>query len=385
MMYYALVWGVIIISHAPYSAHSRVLESRLAVLELQGDVGTLSQRQAWSDTIRASALQTLNTHSIHVIDRDQFSALINPERDLSDCLGMCAAEIAREVNARWSLSGALTQSKKQVIITLKVHDVSGQLLGIEQRLSVLSSLSTGLLSKMTRSLLTRSLKLSISSQSEREVDSIVLNNQGDDQGDNQGMNTAAHIERDKKQTSSDEPYSPLWISLNHRRDKTYCVSPLITQQQYQRCVDDHTCTPASTWGRCLTHPADVVRCLNIQQALQFAQWSGGWVPSVREWELWAKRAQSQISADLPFEWVVPQSKPRRGEAKWRERHLKISPQRLRAASPIKAYQLNPRDKLRLFSTRRAPLAFAVTDLSFRVVYLTSRCPPDVSSKLRGLE
>jgi hypothetical protein len=381
MMHYTLVWGVILTSHTPYAVYSRVLESRLAVLELQGDVGTLSQRQAWSDTIRASALQTLDTHHIHVIDRDQFSALINPERDLSDCVGMCAAEIAREVNAQWSLSGALIQSEKQAIITLKVHDASGQLLGIEQRLSVLSSLSTGLLSKMTRSLLMRSLKLSISSQNEREVDSVVLNNQGDDQE----MDTSAHIERDKKQTSSDDPYSSLWISLNHRGDKTYCVSPLITQQQYQRCIDDHACTPTSTWGRCLTHPTDVVRCLNIQQALQFAQWSGGWIPSVQEWKLWAKQAQSQISADLPFEWVVPQSKRRRGEAKWRERHLKISPQRLRASSPITAYQLNSHDRRRLFSTRRAPLAFAVTDLSFRVMYLTSRCPPDVSSKPRGLE
>ena len=99
---------------------------------------------------------------------------------------------------------------------------------------------------------------------------------------------------------------------------------------------------------------------------------------------WAEKAQRQVTTPgLPFEWVAPDTQDR-AAAKWSEHYLNLTISKLRVAPPLTAYQLNITPQaLRRFSTRRAPPAFAVTDLSFRVVYPTRQCPPDSPSPLLG--
>ena len=372
-------------------SRSDALTRRLAVLELQGDVGNLAQRQAWGDTIRAGALKALKAYGIHVIDRDQLSQLIDPKRDLSDCIGMCAAEIAREVNAQWSLSGSLVAIEREhnksadevtkpkaptIIITLKLHSTSGELLGVEQRHDAHTP-QAELLHAMTQKLLTRALHLDPSVSLRRDHDdrdASPQNDQSPRRPTNQPREQAHSSPKYNPQVS--QAVSPRWVGLGRHDNQIKCMSPLVTQEQYQRCVLAGVCTPPAKWGRCATEPTDFVRCVHVKQALQFARWSGGWLPSVATWKAWAERARGHVTSKLPYEWLTPHGQTQRHEAQWRAHHLDIPLQRLRVASPITAYRLNTQSHRRhIYTTRRAPLAFAVTDLSFRVIYLTSHCPP----------
>ena len=79
---------------------------RLAVLEIQGNVGGIAERQAWTDVIRASAISSLATTNISVIDREQFKLLVNPKKNLSDCADLCVVQLTRELGAKWSLSSS---------------------------------------------------------------------------------------------------------------------------------------------------------------------------------------------------------------------------------------------------------------------------------------
>ena len=110
---------------------------RLAVLELQGNVGSIQQKQIWTDYIRAISIKVLKTEQIQVIDRDQFKILLDPAKSLADCTDLCAAEMARELGAHWSLNGNVSKlnldKQTAMMITLKLHDASGSLLGIEQK------------------------------------------------------------------------------------------------------------------------------------------------------------------------------------------------------------------------------------------------------------
>ena len=96
--------------HSVWAApHVNHMNKRLAVLELQGEIGTIQQKQIWTDYVRSVAIDLLKNERIFVIDRDQFKVLLDPQKSMSDCTDLCAAEMARELGAHWSLSGTLSK------------------------------------------------------------------------------------------------------------------------------------------------------------------------------------------------------------------------------------------------------------------------------------
>ena len=316
---------------------------RLAVLELQGDLGTLAQRQAWTDGIRRRALTLLRDHGVMVIDRDQFAQLVDPSRDLSDCVGLCAAAIAREVGAHWSLSGSLTQDGSNALVTLKLHNAMGSLLGVEQIRGVLLKVTQQELAPMTE----RLIKSALFSPDEDEDDAV----------ETSGHEEAVAVDSNPSdQKSEPEP----WQLVNTEKGQ-HCVSPLITIAEYQQCVQAGVCNQTATWGTCQGDQHSPVRCINLKQALTFSRWKKGWIPSLKEWSM--VMGQRHRGSTF-FEWVVPQNYSTRQAAEWRDRFQRIDQRSLKAAAPIEVMNFSADGQ---FRRRQTPPAFQVTDLSFRVI------------------
>ncbi|MCK6574823.1 formylglycine-generating enzyme family protein [Myxococcota bacterium] len=70
----------------------------------------------------------------------------------------------------------------------------------------------------------------------------------------------------------------------------------VTVAQYRKCVNEGPCTAPDTRAGCnwdkpdrANHP---VNCVDWHQARQFAEWSGGRLPTVAEWE-WAARGRDE--------------------------------------------------------------------------------------------
>lgn len=362
-------WCIALLSD-PHVALAQNQTARVAVLELQGEVGKINQRQAWSDTVRASALRTLSVTSIEVIDREQFSALIDPRRDLSDCVGMCAAEIARAVGARWSLSGSLVYDRAQgierVLITMKLHAYSGEILGIEQRRTPIPNVRSTL-SELTQRILERWLLKSSTAARDHE--------QSDDKSSSEARaEPSGQVNQAPKPQTADPLHPPpsRWVSYT-LKGQTRCMSPLITQDQYQRCVTSGACQAPMRWGQCRGQAYDPVRCVNLQQALHFARWSGGSLPTIAEWRTWSGVAHTQLSSaqDL-FEWVSPPTSGAKGP-RLQDHLLRASLKELRVMSPLRVYKRAPSNTRVPHYSRRSPPAFAISDLSFRISYLGSPC------------
>ena len=366
-------YALLIFASLTSTSHSE-LTPRLAVLELQGDVGSLKQRQVWSDTVRAASLEALHGYQVSVIDRDQFLMLIQPGRDLSTCIGMCAAQIAREVGARWSLSGQLVDQKHSLSVTLKVHAASGDLLGVEQE-SIQREQLTKRLMFLTKSLILRTLIGDEEDEEERSVDDLdeelsVKHESGHDTKTAQQVTAQSEAEKTQREESTLSP------TMIERQGKRICVGPLITQKVYRSCVEKGPCTASASWGKCQSKDDEPVVCINIQQALQFAKWSGGRLPSVKDWLALSKQSAAWVQARRSMgpslsEWTLPVEYPEE-QRLWSQRMSTLDTKDLRTENKVPVWQFAHGKAL----SRMVPPAFQTTQTSFRVVYPEIHCHGD---------
>lgn len=381
--YHGLFCCVLLTIVSFYSVSRAEMTPRLAVLELQGDVGTLQQRQFWSDTIRAASLEALYGYQVSVIDRDQFLMLIQPGRDLSACIGMCAAQIAREVGARWSLSGQLLDQRRQFSVTLKVHSASGDLLGVEQVLIPRTQL-TKRLALLTKKLILRTLLAGAEDQEDRSADDVDDTDDVDEDvfpdhdGKHETSTGTQPMSRSQSQMTvgSDQVSARTMIERQGRRG---CAGPLVTQKSYRSCVEAGHCTASASWGKCQSKDQEPIVCTSIQQALQFAMWSGGRLPSIKDLLALSKEptwvhARPAINSSLS-EWTLPVEHPEE-QILWSKRISTLDVKDLRTESKVPVWQFSQGKAL----SRMVPPAFQTTHISFRVVYPETHCYGDESVK-----
>lgn len=372
---YWLLGAIVIMAHRSLSYPSQgyaQMVPRLAVLTLQGEVGSSEERMSWSDTVRAAALHALGRYEIKVIDRDQFLMLLPPDQKLEECVGLCSAQLARVVGARWALSGDLLKRAQSIGVTLRLHSANGDLLGVEQgECSTVGQLPQTL--KTLTGTLIRAALLKEPTPAEAPSSAKEIATQEE-------IHPEPHQEKDAISSVLNDP-SPRWISLVSLAEGG-CISPLISREQYSACVHAGGCSPSASWGRCQGDQGQPIRCINVQQALQFAAWSGGWLPDQQEWSMWLNILISERAGEspqeapsqgghVPYEWVVPSQRPQES-TRWRDRYLIASAQVLKVAKPIEARRVALKDQAK-FQKRRSPLAFQLPDLSFRVVYPDQRC------------
>ena len=342
---------------------------RLAVLELQGEPGSVQQKQVWTDQVRAIALRLLKDKEILVIDRDQFKVLLDPNRQLNDCIGLCAAELARELGAHWSLSGQLSKllvskaqqntHKSRFNLTLKLHDASGALLAVQQRsFSKLLHIHK-YLAQMTNALIKQGLLPMLNDH--------VLNhiNELDDEKGHPDANLD-HTLQDEKDVNLPIKYGLDRFTLIKTEAGSLCVSPLVKVSEYESCVAQGQCTVRPTWGNCRAKADEPVRCINLQQALLYSRWSSSNLPSLKE--LKVLFAQEDLRQEF-FEWIRPlPDRSSQAFKAWQDSILDLDPQKLKSyPKQTVAQTMDKQRGLSDISTKSYPPAFQVSQLSFRVL------------------
>ena len=343
------------ISHSlwanPYADYTN---KRLAILELQGEIGTIQQKQIWTDYVRSVAINLLKSEGILVIDRDQFKVLLDPQKSLSDCTELCAAEMARELGAHWSLSGTLSKMSfdqvQDMMVTFKLHDASGTLLGVQQSHFSEKKDMTKYLGKMTRSLLVQNLV-------PKQVNSVSHEDE---------LKQANRQERKVKVDESNAPKQPglKQSTLVKTRSSSLCISPLVKTQEYEACVQQGVCTARPQWGNCQSKTDEPVTCVNLQQALLYSQWKASSLPSLSS--LKALFAQTKLRQKV-FEWTspIPLSSSKKLKV-WQENLIKLNDRELKTY-PKQGTARGKRTGERVQITpKKYPPAFQVGHLSFRI-------------------
>ena len=335
----------------PYADYTN---KRLAILELQGEIGTIQQKQIWTDYVRSVAINLLKTEGILVIDRDQFKVLLDPQKSLSDCTDLCAAEMARELGAHWSLSGTLSkmsfEQAQDMMVTFKLHDASGTLLGVKQSHFSKKKDMTKYLDKMTRSLLIQNLV-------SKQVDSA----SHEDELQEENL--------PEKEFNVDESKTLKRLRLKQStlvktRSGLLCISPLIKTQEYEACVQQGVCTARPQWGNCRSKTDEPVTCVNLQQALLYSQWKASSLPSLSS--LKALFAQTKLRPKV-FEWTSPVLLSSSEKLKvWQETLIKLNDRELKTYPKQGLAQSKHTREQNQIIPKKYPPAFQVSHLSFRI-------------------
>jgi TolB-like protein len=105
---------------------------RIAVLELSNPAGLSKQEVDYlSDLLRQLASSEL-AQSFLVMDKANILTLLPPEKSIEDCIGSCAVETGRLLQAAYIITGDIIRFGKQLRVTVKLHDTrSGRLIGSE--------------------------------------------------------------------------------------------------------------------------------------------------------------------------------------------------------------------------------------------------------------
>jgi hypothetical protein len=309
--------------------------------------------------MRAAAIDALSSTNISVIDREQLKLLIDPKRELSDCAGLCAVELTRELGAQWALSASLTSDQTlkagEASLTLKLHSAEGQTLAIKQAEGSLRSLIHQSLRSLTHAVLNAGL---LKRDAERGQSRRGIEYQAEHQASHaeEAEDTEVAYEESAKEERKEPVRSSTWTLLKHQ-DHHLCVSPLVTTSQFQACVSAQRCQPLPRRRRCLTRGDLPVRCVNLQQALQYSRWAKASLPTALEWAAWRAQVSSKESL---FEWLSPEALKATIE-EWETRILSLDTSDLRKEKPLTVLRAYP------VKERKSPLAFALPDLSFRLV------------------
>lgn len=327
--------------------------TRLAVLEVQGALGSLEERQAWSDAMRAVAIERLEGLGVAVIDRAQFELLLPPSADLSECVGMCEAQVARAVGARWSLSARLAAQGGEGgiwTVTLKLHSLDGALLKVVQRASLPSVEVPAALSSLTAEALAPLAPLDPASRALGRSPQ------------------PAEVEPTPEPPPQPPPPSPEEeAAWSHRADGLHwvrvetpagarCVSERVTATRYGVCVAEGRCGAPGRGGRCPAEGAPAwapQTCVDAQQAVAFARAVGAYVASEPELRaLYVSCPLCVRSAGAVWEWALTPAE---------QSDLSALPApRLRAASKRLVVRSEGAGR------RLLPPAFRVPDVSFRL-------------------
>jgi hypothetical protein len=330
--------------------------ARLAVLEVQGSYGTLQERLRYSDTLRQEALKLISPLGISVIDRSSLELLLPPSRSLSDCVGVCSAEVARMVGAHWSLSAHMDLDQESLHITLKLHSAQGELLAIAQK--ALSHTSAPPLKAQLPSALRALTHEALAPLSPSPTALSPSAHPQELQAPQAPQASPSNERSTVSPASQPQPLTWRFVSLKGRAHKAgRCVSGPVSDQEYMRCVEEGACEPLNTLNGCLEarQAHAQARCVSFSNALSFAQWraeraglnltsSPRLLPTLRE----LKRAQPpELSSAGLNVWVTRPQSPR---------------------APLSAHALKvaPREPLASVSRRGGGLSTRLTPPAFKL-------------------
>ena len=107
-------------------------DQRIAVLELDNPAGLSKQEVNYlSDLMRRLASSEL-AQSFLVINKANILTLLPPEQTPEDCIGECAVQTGRLLQAAYIITGEIIRFGKQLRVTVKLHDTrSGRLIASE--------------------------------------------------------------------------------------------------------------------------------------------------------------------------------------------------------------------------------------------------------------
>ena len=329
--------------------------ARLAVLEVQGSYGTLQERLRYSDTMRQEALKLISPLGISVIDRASLELLLPPSRSLSDCVGVCSAEVARMVGAHWSLSAHMELEQESLHITLKLHSAQGELLAVAQE-ALSHTLARALKAQLPSAL--RALTHEALAPLSPSPNALSPSARPQEQAPQAPQEPPSDERSTVSPTSQPQPLTWRFVPLKGRAQKAgRCVSGPVSDQEYTRCVEEGACEPLNTLNSCLEarQAHAQARCVSFSNALSFAQWRAEraglnltstprLLPTLRE----LKRAQPpELSSAGLSVWVTRPQSPR---------------------APLSAHALKvaPREPLASVSRRGGGLSTRLTPPAFKL-------------------
>jgi TolB-like protein len=107
-------------------------DQRIAVLELANPAGLARQEvQYLSDLLRRLASSELAQNFL-VIDKANVLELLPPERTLEECIGKCAVETGRLLQASYIITGDIIKFGPSLRVTVRLHDTqTGRLIASE--------------------------------------------------------------------------------------------------------------------------------------------------------------------------------------------------------------------------------------------------------------
>lgn len=108
------------------------VDQRIAVLELSNPARLEKQEvQYLSDLLRRLASSELAQNFL-VIDKANILELLPPDKTIEDCIGECAVETGRLLQAAYIITGDIIQFGKQLRVTIRLHDTkTGRLVASE--------------------------------------------------------------------------------------------------------------------------------------------------------------------------------------------------------------------------------------------------------------
>ena len=129
MTRYLLLQLILLLS---LGGHAHAKTQRIAVLELSNPAGLTKQEVTYlSDLLRRLASSEL-AQSFLVIDKANVLELLPPEKTLEECIGACAVETGRLLQAAYIVTGDIIKFGKTLRVTIRMHDTSsGSLISSE--------------------------------------------------------------------------------------------------------------------------------------------------------------------------------------------------------------------------------------------------------------
>ena len=349
---------------APAPAQAQTQAARLAVFELGGGYGSITERQRWSSYARAEALAQLRGSGVRVIDRDDFVQLLPPERSLEDCAGQCSAQLAREVGAHWALSGSLERGPEALHLGFRLHSASGELLAVAQR-SLPKQPSELTLASEIRALSAEALE-PISARPRPSAAPLrpQINPQPSPQLSPQPSSQTealAPSEVEAPAPSELELGALAWWRVKSA-EGARCLSEPLRHADYLSCVEEGACAATPTRDGCQGPRGAALSCVDLSQVMSYLRWRAQrddrayQLPSLTELKLLKSLSAQAPHGRVKMEWLRGPNSPTQA----------LSRAALRRAPKVKVARHE--HGARSLTTRPYPPAFQLPELGFRLSY-----------------